>query len=367
MYTELNFTTPLELLVRRSCRADHGQAGRPGDPDVVGPLPHGRGLAGADREELEEILRSTGFYHAKATSLMGLGQALCERFGGEVPGQLKDLVTLPGVGRKTANVVLGNAFGVPGITVDTHFGRLPQVRLDHGPGPGEGRGAGGHAHPEKDWTDLSQRMIDGRRSARAAPPARLRAGPPVPLLRRGAHRAEGGRKARQARPVLVTPAQAPSESAGRVGPVLAAPAGPRGRGDGSPGAARAARHRRQAVGRARPVRRRTERARLAVHPAQRRPPAARGPPAFPGGVIDDGDGGPVGAALREAAEEVGLDPGGVDVVGTLPEVFIERRGSGSSRCWPGGASRPRWAPSTRGRSPRWNASAWPNWPIPPPA
>src|SRR5260370_38854760 len=80
--------------------------------------------AGANRDELEKIIQSTGFYHAKATSLMGLGQALCERFGGEVPGRLKDLVTLPGGGRKNANVVLGNAFGVPGITVDTHFGRL---------------------------------------------------------------------------------------------------------------------------------------------------------------------------------------------------------------------------------------------------
>src|SRR5207248_6643955 len=80
--------------------------------------------AAADREELEKIIQSTGFYHAKTNSLMGLGQALCERYGGEVPPRLKDLVTLPGVGRKTANVVLGNAFGIPGITVDTHFGRL---------------------------------------------------------------------------------------------------------------------------------------------------------------------------------------------------------------------------------------------------
>ena len=80
--------------------------------------------AAADREDVEKIIQSTGFFRAKTTSILGLGQALCERFGGEVPGRLRDLVTLPGVGRKTANVVLGNAFGVPGITVDTHFGRL---------------------------------------------------------------------------------------------------------------------------------------------------------------------------------------------------------------------------------------------------
>src|SRR5690606_12850343 len=80
--------------------------------------------AAADRAELEEYIRSTGFFRAKTTSLIGLGQALVERFDGQVPNRLEDLVTLPGVGRKTANVVLGNAFGVPGITVDTHLGRL---------------------------------------------------------------------------------------------------------------------------------------------------------------------------------------------------------------------------------------------------
>src|SRR5260370_33485097 len=80
--------------------------------------------AGANRDELEKIIQSTGFYHAKATSLMGLGQALSERFGGEAPGRLKDLVTLPGVDRQTPNVGLGNAFGAPGRTAGTHFRRL---------------------------------------------------------------------------------------------------------------------------------------------------------------------------------------------------------------------------------------------------
>ncbi len=81
-------------------------------------------MAAADPEEMERILRPTGFFRAKTKSVMGLSAALRDRFGGEVPGRLEDLVTLPGVGRKTANVVLGNAFGVPGLTVDTHFGRL---------------------------------------------------------------------------------------------------------------------------------------------------------------------------------------------------------------------------------------------------
>src|SRR5207248_6287133 len=80
--------------------------------------------AGADRTELEEILKPTGFYRNKTDSLIRLGQALVERFDGQVPGRLVDLVTLPGIGRKTANVILGNAFDVPGLTVDTHFQRL---------------------------------------------------------------------------------------------------------------------------------------------------------------------------------------------------------------------------------------------------
>ncbi len=81
--------------------------------------------AAAAREDIEKIVQSTGFFRAKTTSILGLGQALCERFGGEVPGNLRDLVTLPGVGRKTANVVLGHAFGVnEGIAVDTHVLRV---------------------------------------------------------------------------------------------------------------------------------------------------------------------------------------------------------------------------------------------------
>jgi len=129
--------------------------------------------AAADRTELETIIQSTGFFRAKANSLIGLGQALCERFGGEVPNKLKDLVTLPGVGRKTANVVLGNAFGVPGITVDTHFGRLARrfgwtrendpVKVEHEVGT---------LIPKSEWTILSHRMIwHGRRICFARKPA----------------------------------------------------------------------------------------------------------------------------------------------------------------------------------------------------
>jgi endonuclease-3 len=122
---------------------------------------------------MEAMIKSTGFFRAKTDSLIKLGQALEERYGGEVPGRLEDLVTLPGVGRKTANVVLGNAFGVPGITVDTHFGRLSRrfgwtteqdpVKVEHEVGA---------LFEKRDWTGLSHRMIwHGRRACLSRRPA----------------------------------------------------------------------------------------------------------------------------------------------------------------------------------------------------
>jgi endonuclease III len=174
VHTELNFGTPLELLVATILSAQTTDK----QVNLVTPIlfaryPAAADYAGADRDELEKIIQSTGFYHAKATSLMGLGQALCERFRGEVPPRLKDLVTLPGVGRKTANVVLGNAFGIPGITVDTHFGRLARrfgwtTETD----PVKVEIAVAELIPRKGWTDLSQRMIwHGRRVCHARRPA----------------------------------------------------------------------------------------------------------------------------------------------------------------------------------------------------
>jgi endonuclease-3 len=172
--TELHFTTPYELLVATILSAQTTDK----RVNLVTPTLFGRYLtaadyAGADREELEKIIQSTGFYHAKATSLMGLGQALCERFGGEVPGRLKDLVTLPGVGRKTANVLLGNAFGIPGITVDTHFGRLSRRwQWTRETDPVKVETAVGLLIPRKEWTILSHRVIwHGRRVCHARKPA----------------------------------------------------------------------------------------------------------------------------------------------------------------------------------------------------
>ncbi|HYS37510.1 MAG TPA: endonuclease III, partial [Pseudonocardiaceae bacterium] len=124
-HCELDFTTPLELAVAviLSAQATDVKVNEV-TPALFARYRTAADYAGANRVELEEMIHQTGFYRNKATSLMGLGAALVERFDGEVPGRLVDLVSLPGLGRKSANVVLGNAFDVPGITVDTHFGRL---------------------------------------------------------------------------------------------------------------------------------------------------------------------------------------------------------------------------------------------------
>ena len=173
-HTELNFTTPLELLVATILSAQTTDR----SVNQVTPVLFARyrtaaDYASADREELEKILQPTGFYRAKTTSLIGLGLALCDRFSGEVPPRLKDLVTLPGVGRKTANVVLGNAFGTPGITVDTHFARLAgRFGWTTEPDPVKIEQEVGSLFPRKDWTYLSHLLIwHGRRVCHARRPA----------------------------------------------------------------------------------------------------------------------------------------------------------------------------------------------------
>jgi endonuclease III len=129
--------------------------------------------AGADRTEMEEIIKPTGFYRNKTDSVIKLGQQLVERFDGEVPGRLVDLVTLPGIGRKTANVILGNAFDVPGLTVDTHFQRLVGRWAWTGEtDPVKIETAVGKLVERREWTMLSHRIIfHGRRVCHARKPA----------------------------------------------------------------------------------------------------------------------------------------------------------------------------------------------------
>jgi len=173
-HCELDFTTPLELAVATILSAQSTDVRvNLTTPALFARYRTAADYAGADRLELEEMIRSTGFYRNKTTSLIGLGAALVERFDGELPNKLDDLVTLPGIGRKTANVILGNAFGIPGITVDTHFGRLVRrfewtdeqdpVKVEH---------AIGALIPKKDWTMLSHWVIfQGRRVCHARKPA----------------------------------------------------------------------------------------------------------------------------------------------------------------------------------------------------
>jgi endonuclease III len=171
---ELNFRSPLELLVATILSAQTtDKRVNMVTPTLFARYETAADYASADREELEKIIQSTGFYHNKATSLMGLGQALCDRFGGEVPPKLADLVTLPGVGRKTANVVLGNAFNVPGITVDTHFGRLSRrFGWTTSEDPVKVEAEVGALFPRSDWTLLSHHLIwHGRRVCQSRRPA----------------------------------------------------------------------------------------------------------------------------------------------------------------------------------------------------
>lgn len=173
-HCELDFRDPLELLVATILSAQcTDKRVNTVTPALFVKYPTAEDYAGADRAELEGIIRPTGFFRAKANSIIGMAQALCERFGGEVPGRLNDLVTLPGVGRKTANVVLGNAFGVPGITVDTHFQRLVhRFHWTSETDPVKIERVVAELIPKRDWTMMSHRLIwHGRRVCHARTPA----------------------------------------------------------------------------------------------------------------------------------------------------------------------------------------------------
>lgn len=173
-HCELDFTTPLELAVATILSAQCTDVRvNQVTPRLFARYPDAAAYAGAQRDELEDLIRTTGFFRNKASSIIGLGQALCDRYAGEVPARLADLVTLPGIGRKTANVILGNAFDVPGITVDTHLGRLARrfgwtVETD----PVKVEKELMALFPRRDWTMLSHRVIfHGRRRCHARKPA----------------------------------------------------------------------------------------------------------------------------------------------------------------------------------------------------
>ena len=172
--TELAHTSPLELLVATVLSAQStDERVNSLTPALFARYPDAAAYAAADRAELESLIQTVGLYRSKAASIQGLAQALCDRHGGEVPTTLEELVALPGVGRKTANVVLGNAFGVPGIAVDTHVGRLARrFGWTEESAPEKVEEDLMQLFPPSEWTDLSHRMIlHGRRVCHARKPA----------------------------------------------------------------------------------------------------------------------------------------------------------------------------------------------------
>lgn len=173
-HAELDFTNPLELLVATALSAQTTDVRvNQVTPALFARYRTAADYAAADQAEVEEYIRSTGFFRSKAKNLIGLGQKLVTDFGGEVPKKLEDLVTLPGVGRKTAHVVRGNAFDMPGLTVDTHFQRLSKrMMLTDESDPVKIEHAIAELIEKREWTMFSHRMIfHGRRICHARKPA----------------------------------------------------------------------------------------------------------------------------------------------------------------------------------------------------
>ena len=171
---ELDFRSPLELLVATILSAQTTDVRvNQVTPTLFARYRTAADYAAADRAEMEQIIQPTGFFRAKTDTLIKLGDRLVTSFGGQVPSRLEQLVTLPGVGRKAANVVLGNAFGIPGITVDTHVGRLSRRfgwTVNEDPVKVEQDLA--DLFERRDWTMLSHRLIfHGRRICHSRRPA----------------------------------------------------------------------------------------------------------------------------------------------------------------------------------------------------
>ena len=171
---ELTFKTPFQLLVATVLSAQcTDKRVNMVTPALFKRYKKAEDFAGANIRELQTLIKSTGFYRAKAKNIKGLANAIVRDQKGKVPRTLEELIKLPGVGRKTANVVLGHAFDTPGITVDTHFGRLSRrFNWTKETDPVKVEFEVMELIPQKEWTNLSQRMIwHGRRRCFARKPA----------------------------------------------------------------------------------------------------------------------------------------------------------------------------------------------------
>ena len=169
----LDYDSPLQLLIATVLSAQcTDERVNSVTPELFYRYPEAADYAAAQRSELERILRPLGFQRAKAGHLLGIGEKLVADYAGEVPRTVKELTSLPGVGRKTALVVLGNAFGIPGLTVDTHFGRLMQrLGLTGEKTPVKIERDIAKLVPEEEWTMFSHRVIfHGRQVCHARTP-----------------------------------------------------------------------------------------------------------------------------------------------------------------------------------------------------
>jgi endonuclease-3 len=171
---ELDYNSAFQLLVATVLSAQcTDKRVNQTTPALFNKYPNPKKMSKADLKDIQRLVKSTGFFRAKAKNIKALSNKIMEDFDGDVPSNLEDLITLPGVGRKTANVVLGHAFGIPGITVDTHFGRLSRrFGWSKQSDPVKVEFEVGELIAEKEWTNLSQRMIwHGRRVCHSRKPA----------------------------------------------------------------------------------------------------------------------------------------------------------------------------------------------------
>jgi endonuclease-3 len=171
---ELDFKNPFQLLVATVLSAQcTDKRVNQTTPALFKKYKSIKKMASADIDDIEKLVKSTGFFRAKAKNIKSLSKKILNDFDGQVPERLEDLITLPGVGRKTANVVLGHAFNTPGITVDTHFGRLSRrFGWSKSNDPVKVEFEVGDLIPQKEWTNLSQRLIwHGRRVCHSRKPA----------------------------------------------------------------------------------------------------------------------------------------------------------------------------------------------------
>jgi len=174
VHCELDFKSPFQLLIATVLSAQcTDKRVNQATPALFKKFGTPQKMAVAEVAKLEELIYSLGFYHSKAQNIKSLSERIVSEYNSEVPGNLGELITLAGVGRKTANVVLGHAFGIPGITVDTHFGRLSRrFGWSHSQDPVRIEHEVGALIKESEWTNLSQRMIwHGRRICHSRKPA----------------------------------------------------------------------------------------------------------------------------------------------------------------------------------------------------